>query len=210
MISLFLNTSTKWLHIAILKNNKIVDDIFKHYEKDMSEEALYKIKELFDKNNLVIEDIDEIVCVKGPGSFTGLRIGITIAKTMAYFLNKNLYSVSSLEVLASSVKKDIIVPIIDARRGYVYSAIYDKDYNIIQKESYIKLEDLKDKLKDYKNATFVTTDEFDFDKQEYKPDLENLYANNFKQKENSMTFIPNYLKLTEAEEKLNDRRNNNE
>ena len=157
--------------------------------------------------NLKVENIDEIICVRGPGSFTGLRVGVTIAKTMAYFLNKDLYSVSSLDVLATSCKGKIIVPLIDARRDYVYSAIYDENYNILFKEQYIKLEDLIKQTKTYnKEVTFISYDEFEFNTLEVKPDLNNLFKHNFKRKENALTFVPNYLKKTEAEEKLNDKR----
>ena len=162
---------------------------------------------MLENNKLTPHDIDEIVCVRGPGSFTGLRIGVTIAKTMAYFLNKKLYSTSSLEVMATSVKGEVIVPIIDARRGYVYGAIYNEDYNVILEESYIKLEDIIEKAKMYSDKpVFVTLDEFDFETNAFSPNLNNFYKQNLKKEENSMTFVPNYLKKTEAEEKLNDSR----
>lgn len=207
MISLFLNTSSKLFNAAIVKDGKALDSICKCYDKGLSKEALYEITKLIERCKITINDIDEIMCVKGPGSFTGLRIGVTIAKTMAYFLNKKLYSVSSLEAMATSVKGDVIVPIIDARRGYVYGAIYDKEYNPIMEEQYIKCEDIVNKAKEHSdNPVFVSLDKFDFETIEFKPDLDNLYKYNHKKEEDSMTFIPNYLKLTEAEEKLNDSR----
>ena len=207
MISLFLNTSSKMFNTALVKDNEIIDSIYENYGKDLSKEALYKISQLLDKNNIKPQDINEIICVRGPGSFTGLRIGVTIAKTMAYFLNIKLYSTSSLDVMATSVMGDIIVPLIDARRGYVYGAIYDKNYNPILKESYIKLEELISKAKEYSNnPVFVSLEEFDIETTLYTPDLNNFYKYNLKKEENSMTFVPNYLKRTEAEEKLNDNR----
>ena len=205
MISLFLNTFSKFFHVALVKDNVVVDDVYESYGKDLSKEALYKITLLLEKNNLTIDDISEIVCVKGPGSFTGLRIGVTIAKTMAYFKNIKLYSTSSLDVMATSVSGDVIVPIIDARRGYVYGAIYDSNYNVIMNECYIKCEELLERSRMYSdNPIFVSLDEFDFEVVPFKPDLNNFYKYNLKKEENSMTFIPNYLKRTEAEEKLND------
>ena len=63
--------------------------------------------------------------------------------------------------MATSVTKDLIIPIIDARRGYVYGAIYDKEYNVLMDERYIKLEDLIEKIKTYnKEYIFVSNDEF--------------------------------------------------
>ena len=209
MISLFLNTASSRFNAAIAKDNKVLDSVVSYYEKDLSKDALLEITKLLDNNNLSANDVDEIICVRGPGSFTGLRIGVTIAKTFAYFLKKELYSVSSLDVMASSVSGDVIVPLIDARRGYVYAAIYNKDYNILMNECYIKLDDLLDKVKVYSDeAVFVSLDEFSFETVKYVPDMDKFFSLNFKRKENSMTFVPEYLKRTEAEEKLNGNRDN--
>ena len=209
MISLFLNTASSRFNAAIAKDNKVLDSVVSYYEKDLSKDALLEITKLLDNNNLSANDVDEIICVRGPGSFTGLRIGVTIAKTFAYFLKKELYSVSSLDVMASSVSGDVIVPLIDARRGYVYAAIYNKNYNVLMNECYIKLDDLLDKVEFYSDdAVFVSLDEFSFKTVKYVPDMDKFFSLNFKRKENSMTFVPEYLKRTEAEEKLNGNRDN--
>lgn len=74
-------------------------------------------------------DIDGIVVAKGPGSYTGVRIGVTTAKTLAYALNTKLYGVSSLAALAATVKNDkqkLLVPIIDARREAGYTLVFIK------------------------------------------------------------------------------------
>ena len=200
MISLFLDTSTNIFNTVLLKDNKKIDFFTKEYDKDLSKEALFKIKEMLDRNNLTPSDIDEIVCVRGPGSFTGLRIGVTIAKTMAYFLKKDLYSVSSLDVMATSTNGKVIVPIIDARRGYVYAAIYNENYNVLMEENYIKKEELEEIAKTFSNdITYIEKD--------YIPNIEKLYSCSFKKEEDPITFNPNYLKKPEAEEKLNDSKN---
>lgn len=197
MISLFLDTSTNVFNTVLLKDNKVIDSFTKEYDKDLSKEALFRIKEMLDKNNLKPNDLDEIVCVRGPGSFTGLRIGVTIAKTIAYFLNKNLYSVSSLEVMATSTKGKVIVPIIDARRGYVYAAVYNDNYNTLMEEAYIKKEELDKIAKTFSNdITYVEND--------FTSNIVLLYKCSFKKEENPINFEPNYLKKPEAEEKLND------
>ena len=79
------------------------------------------------KNNL-----DAIAISKGPGSYTGLRIGVSTAKGLCYALDKPLISISTLEALAHQVKTDIglIVPMLDARRMEVYSAIFDSEYKL--------------------------------------------------------------------------------
>ena len=205
MISLFLNTSSNCYSICLSKDNVVIDSFTKEYYKDLSKDALYQITKLLENNNITIDDINDIICVRGPGSFTGLRIGVTIAKTIAYFKNKNLYSTSSLEFMASSVKGDIIVPLIDARRGYVYASIFDKNYNCIKEECYIKLDKLLEEVSKLKGKpVFVTLDEFDFETDKFVPDFDNFFKLDLKRSEDSMTFVPTYLKRTEAEEKLND------
>lgn len=208
MISLFLNTSSNYFNACLAKDNQVIASILKKYDRDLSKEALFEITEMIKNEGLTPENIDEIICVRGPGSFTGLRVGVTIAKTMAYFLNKPLYSVSSLDVMATSVESDIIIPIIDARRDYVYGAIYDKDYNVLMKECYIKLDELLKTVNSYQGKkVFVSYDKFDFETINPNPNLDNLLKQNFKIKEDSLNFIPTYLKRPEAEEKLNDNRN---
>lgn len=209
MISLFLNTSSNYLNIGLLKDNVLINEVYKKLDKDLSKETLFLIKQLLEKENIDKNQIEEVICVKGPGSFTGLRVGTTIAKTFTHFLDKKLYSVSSLEVMATSVKSDIIVPIIDARRGYVYAAIYNKNYERLMEESYIKLDKLKEIVNSFEGEKiYVSNDEFDFPVTKMKPDLNNLFNYNFKKEENSITFTPNYLKKPEAEEKLNDSKGN--
>lgn len=208
MISLFLNTASNCLDIALVKDNVLIDQIYEKLDRDLSRMALFSVKELLGRNGIAPSEIDEVLCVRGPGSFTGLRVGATIGKVFAFFLEKDLYSVSNLYVMATSCKNDYIVPLIDARRGYVYGAIYDKNYNVILEESYIKLDELKEKVSLLDgNICFVSSDDFrELDVLLYKPDINNLYNNMKKRKEDSMTFVPNYLKRTEAEEKINDKR----
>lgn len=206
MISLFLDTSSSYLNIGVLNDKKLLKEEYIYFEKDLSKYALNEIKKLLDSLNLKPNDIDNIYCVNGPGSFTGLRIGVTIAKTFAWGLNKNLYKLSSLFVMANSVSdSDYIIPLIDARRGFVFSAIYDKDYNEIMKETYISKEELLDKVNNLNGTkTFVSTMQIDgLDTFKYIPNLNNLFKNIKEEKVNPHEFVPNYLKQTEAEENLN-------
>ena len=204
MISLFLNTSSEYLHIALLKDNKVYKEKYLKLAKALSKEALINIKYLLEENNLKPNDLEEIICVRGPGSFTGLRVGVTIAKTYAHFLNKKLYSLSSLEVLATSLNSEIIVPLINARRGYVYGAIYDKDYNVLLKEQYLTLEKLQEKAESYnKKITYISNDNFPFLKtSSYIPNLNNTLKFIKLKKEEPLTFVPTYLKKTASEENI--------
>ena len=207
MISLFLNTASNFLNIVLFKESEVLDELYLKLDRDLSKEALFNIKKLLDKNSLSPDDISDIICTRGPGSFTGLRVGVTISKVYSYFLNKKLYSVSTLNIMATSVEGDIIVPLIDARRGFVYGAIYDKDYNVLMDECYLKKEDLIEKANSYgKKVVYVSNDLFeDLEVKKYEPNSLNLLKYINKKEEDPMTFIPNYLKRTEAEENYDKR-----
>ena len=205
MISLFLNTASNYLDIAILKDNKILKEIKLESNRDLSSSTLIEIEKILKETELKPIDIDEIYCVDGPGSFTGLRIGVTISKIYAWSLNKKLYKVSTLFAMATSIEDELIIPLIDARRGYVFAGIYDKNYNNILEDQYIKIEDLQEKVKQLnKSFTYVSTDEFDFEVKKYDSNLNNLFKYLEKEEVDPFTFVPNYLKKTEAEEKLNN------
>jgi tRNA threonylcarbamoyladenosine biosynthesis protein TsaB len=162
------------------------------------------IASLFTNNNIEAKDIDKIIVVDGPGSFTGIRIGISIAKVYSWSLNIPITTITSLEAMALSCEdKDIHVPIINARRGYVYTAIYDKDYNELLKPQHIKLEELQEKLETMDEYEYISNDKFDGinNIKEYNPNLEKV-VNYFKDKDsvNPHAVNPEYLKLTAAEE----------
>jgi len=206
---LYVDTSSAYLYSAIIEGDRIIDQVKRKFGTSLSEEALPEIVNLFTKNILFPKDIDKIIVVNGPGSFTGIRIGITIAKTYAWSLNIPITTISALEAMSLSSKKDTYhVPIIDARRKYVYAAIYDNEQKEVLKPIHIKITDLKKELKKLEDYSIITNDELeDFPKKEkYNPDILKI-VNHFKDKKviNPHAVNPEYLKLTEAEEsKLND------
>lgn len=207
MISLFLDTSSSYLNSAIIKDGKVLKNLYLYLEKDMSKLALFKIKEMLEELNITPNKIDKVIVAKGPGSYTGLRVGVTIAKVFTWGLQKELESLSSLYVLASSVTdSSYIVPVIDARRDYLFASIYDKDYNVILEETYIKKEDLLAKTSLLKGSVkYVSSMEIpDFETIKYIPNIGNMQKHMKPVKENPNEIIPNYLKKTEAEENLND------
>ena len=141
---LYLDTTTSYLYTGIVVDNKLIAEVKEDFGKDLSSVTLKKISEMLETNNLKPNDIDKIIVVNGPGSFTGIRVGITIAKTYAYSLNKEIINITSLEAMAvSSQENTFKIPIIDARRGYVYGAIFNQNNSIVLKPQYIKLDALK-------------------------------------------------------------------
>lgn len=205
---LYIDTSSSYLYAGIAEDNNLLAEVKKEFGTSLSEEALPEIVSLFTKTNLTAKDIDKIIVVNGPGSFTGIRIGITIAKVYAWSLNIPITTITSLEaMMLSSNTNKIKVPMIDARRRYVFSAIYDENNQVILKPQHIKMDDLNKELEKLSDYTIIAKDELEeYDnKEEYNPDILRI-INYFKDKEaiNPHGVNPDYLKLTEAEEsKLN-------
>lgn len=203
MISLFLNTSVDFLSVAIVKDGVVLDSFYTKLNNDLSKITLSVIDDMLNRLSISKRDIKRIVCVNGPGSFTGLRIGVTIAKVWAYSLNIDIVGVSSLYVLATGVEGDYIVPIIDARRGYVYAGIYDKNYNVVMKDCYISLEELSSRVSGLDSFVYVSSNGFN-GSIEYVPNVERIFKYlDMDNVSDSFSFVPNYLKRVEAEEKLN-------
>ena len=158
---LYIDTSSSYLYTAIVENGKLLSEIKEEFGQSLSEVALPKIASMFEKTNLEAKDINKIIVVDGPGSFTGIRIGITIAKVYAWSLNIPITTITSLEAMAlSSDEEKVHVPMINARREYVYTAIYDKDYNELLKPQHIKLEDLLKELEKINEYEFISNDKF--------------------------------------------------
>lgn len=201
---LYVDTSSNFLYSGIVENDKILAEIKEEFGQNLSEVALPKIVELFDKTNLKAKDINKIIVVNGPGSFTGIRIGITIAKVYAWSLNIPITTISSLEAMAiSSENEKLHIPMINARRGYVYGAIYDSSYKEILKPRHIELDKLMKYLNDKEDYEIISNDNFDDEikRERYDPSILKI-VNYFKDKEtiNPHSVNPEYLKLTAAEE----------
>lgn len=202
MISLFVDTALSFIRIALFKDDKIVDLINEKCEKNMSSIFDIRVKDLFKRNNLELNQVDRIYTVTGPGSFTGIRVGMTFSKVLAFSLNKKITPISELQVLASSnSSSNFIAPLIDARRGYVYAGVYDGNLDVVYSDRYILLDDF---LNCFSDVLFVGYDCFDQIKLiEPDIDFEKIILKN----KNSIqvdhhVLVPNYLKLTEAEENL--------
>lgn len=117
---LFIDTHSENLYIAIKADNKIFD-IRKNSNRSHSEIAIPSLIELLEQTRINLKDLDEIIVVNGPGSFTGVRIGVTIAKTIAYSLNIPIKSITALEALGESEKSEFDIIAIRDSKG-VYSA----------------------------------------------------------------------------------------
>jgi len=208
MITLYLDTTSSFLYTAIIKDEHIYAEIKEKLDNRLSEYTLPRIEEMLKIKGISIDEISKIIVVNGPGSFTGIRIGLTIAKTLAWAKNIPIIPISSLEAMAlsSDGEYDYVVPAIDARRGFVYASIYDvKNNSFVMNEKHILLDTLNIALDSLiGDACFISNDMINsnYDVQPYDPKIEKI-VNVVKDREgvNPHSVDANYLKMTEAEEK---------
>ncbi len=123
MYTLILDSSNVNLSIGIAKDNKIIDEISYEAWQRQSELMIPELEKLMKKNNITRNDIKEVVASIGPGSYTGVRIALTIAKVMVLALNIPLYTISSLHAMKDGNNASICV--INARSSRSYIGVYE-------------------------------------------------------------------------------------
>lgn len=124
---LSIDTSNYTLGVALLDGMEVKGEYMTNLKKNHSVRVMPAIETLMKDCDIKPSELDKIVVAKGPGSYTGVRIGVTIAKTLAWTLNIPIVGVSSLEALAASAGRyfnGVISPLFDARRGQIYTGLY--------------------------------------------------------------------------------------
>uniref|UniRef100_UPI00404B1AB6 tRNA (adenosine(37)-N6)-threonylcarbamoyltransferase complex dimerization subunit type 1 TsaB n=1 Tax=Flavobacterium sp. TaxID=239 RepID=UPI00404B1AB6 len=131
-----IETATKNCSVSLSENGKLIafeeeaDAQYSHAEK-----LHVFIEKVITESGISYQDLNAIAVSKGPGSYTGLRIGVSAAKGLAYALNIPLISVDTLLIMAKSVQAEpnsLIIPMIDARRMEVFTATFDSEFNLIE------------------------------------------------------------------------------
>jgi len=204
MITLFIDTSFSDVSIALLRNGKVINKIVKSIPNEHSKYAVSYVDEVLKKSNIKPTEVNNIMVVNGPGSFTGIRIGLTIAKVYAYLLNIEVTLVSSLKTLALSVFGEYILSIIDAKNNNCYLCLYDNEYNEIIKEHFGNYEEVNEIIDKYNNIKIATNCNLDLENcyiiNEINIERINLYYST-KESVNAHMVLPNYLKLHQVLEK---------
>ena len=227
-----IDTSAKTSSVGICEDNQIIDELFLDKGLTHSETILPMIDEILTRNGLSLDDIDALSVNNGPGSFTGIRIGVAVVKGLAFDKDIPCYEVSTLDSIAYNCrnKNGLVVAVMDARRNQVYNANYQvidgkaekikDDRSILIKDLYIEISeydgdvfvigDGQDKVKVFFEDNNMTKDNF------YYPD----YYNNLQKgintaliaydclenKKSGEEILPSYLKLSQAEQELRKKR----
>lgn len=209
MICLFFDTSSDLLKVSLIKDNKIIFDKELHTKNDHSSYLVPTIDEAFKSNNIDFKELDEIIVGNGPGSFTGTRISIAVAKTYAFSFNIPVYMISSLEELIyDNDGYDFYVPIIEEKKENLYFSIFDKDKKRVMDDTYSSTEYMYKKLEELDGKILLIS----LSDKEYEKYytvkasinalniMKNIDVNN--EKVNPHLLKPNYIKKIEAEAKL--------
>lgn len=191
MIVLSTDSSSKVATVALLKDNTLLGEYVLNDKREHSVLLMPMIENLLKECNLTIDDIDGYVVSKGPGSFTGLRIGMATIKGLSFGNNKPYVSISSLDALAYSLISfnGIICPIMDALRENVYVGLYKNNEGELQnilEPTPMDLDDLLALLKEKNEKVIFTGDGLAKHKEYIKANFKDAH------------FAPNHLSIIRA------------
>lgn len=148
MITILLDSSNTNLSVGIARDNLLLEYISYEAWQRQSEYMIPELDKLLSKYNVSRDEIKEVMVAKGPGSYTGVRIAITIAKTIATALDAKLYAVSSLRVQKAC--KNPSICLINARSGRSYIGVYEDD-KVLLDDQIMKNEDVLNYIKEHPN-----------------------------------------------------------
>jgi tRNA threonylcarbamoyladenosine biosynthesis protein TsaB len=160
MIILSIDTTTLSCSVALLQENTLLAEATLNIKKTHSERLMPLLDNLLKESGIERDAIDAIAVAAGPGSFTGLRIGVSTARALAQGLGIPVVSVCTLDALAEAIPVPavLICPLLDARRSQVYTAIYRRSLEpphrltALLEPTAIALDDLVSKLNSYDEA----------------------------------------------------------
>ena len=191
MYSLFFDTCYKKLNIIISKDDDVLDSYSEECNKKQSEYLFTKLDELFKKNNVSKKEISAIYITLGPGSYTGVRIALTLAKVLCSIKSIPLYTISSLKFYAAGKKNAMVL--MDARAERAYIGIYNENKEVL-KDQIKYLKDIDPSGYDvYLDGELIGKDHKDIDIVEAFKNTKN----EFKRIDNVDGLTPIYLKESE-------------
>ncbi|WP_462249022.1 tRNA (adenosine(37)-N6)-threonylcarbamoyltransferase complex dimerization subunit type 1 TsaB [Ferruginibacter sp.] len=127
-----IDTATETAQVSFAKDGKVLQSITNEMQKDHASFLQTAIQQLAKKSSIALADVDAIAVTAGPGSYTGIRVGMASAKGLCYALNKPLIAINTLQVLTVAAQQELnntpeilFCPMIDARRMEVFTAIYN-------------------------------------------------------------------------------------
>jgi tRNA threonylcarbamoyladenosine biosynthesis protein TsaB len=217
MLTLSIDTSTNILSVVLVRDDEVLASLDEQTKNNQSEILMSRIETMAAECCLLPTDLERIAVAVGPGSYTGIRVGVAAAKSLGYTLNIPVIGISSLEIMANAVDRTgIVVSMIDARRGTVFAGAYDSNGEHVIPDGHYTIDGLlsqldfendnvsfvgdgaavhRDQLLAIDNAHVVAESDFNRSKAEVLAELARLGS----QQESIHLLVPNYLRKTEAE-----------
>jgi len=127
--------------IALIKRDSVIEEVELHSSDGFAHILFGEIEALLARHRLKLSDIGVFACASGPGSFTGVRVGLTAAKGLAEATGRKVIAISNLQALASFGTRAMRATVIDARRGQIFGAVYNGALELVSDEVVIKLDD---------------------------------------------------------------------
>lgn len=193
MKTMIIDTSSDYLFISFLDNEDEIYRIVFEGKNNHSEHLIKFIDEGLSKTKLTVKDFDQIICGIGPGSYTGIRLSLSVAKMFAWTANIPLYTISSLDILSSGYYEEnrIIITSLKAKKNYVYTNViqYQNGHAVrIVDDVFLSDEEFKEKILSQYDS-YLLVDEV------YKFNAEHISKSPFLQNvEQIHQIVPNYLR----------------
>jgi tRNA threonylcarbamoyladenosine biosynthesis protein TsaB len=145
---LAIDTTSEFGSVALADGDLVIEEVALHSPDGFAHVIFGEIEALLARHNLTITDIEGLAAAAGPGSFTGVRVGLTAAKGLAEAMHRQVVAVSNLQALAWFGTCALRAPVIDARRGEIFGAVYDADLRLVVPEAVIKFDEFVETLPD--------------------------------------------------------------
>ena len=160
---LAFETSAKAASVALTDGNRLLAESYQNTGMTHSQTLMVMAEDMLKQCGLTPADVDAVAVAEGPGSFTGVRIGVAAAKGFAWGRQLPCYGISTLEAMAESlgIWQGYLCPVMDARRSQVYNALFYVNRGIITRltpDRAIALQDLKEEIKIFAEPVFLVGD----------------------------------------------------
>lgn len=234
MTILAIDSSGLVASVAIMTEEAMLAEYTVNYKKTHSQTLLPMIDEIVTMLEIDLKNIDAIAIAKGPGSFTGLRIGSATAKGLGLALDKPIIEIPTLDALAYNVFSldSVICPLMDARRNQVYTGLYafkEGEFTVLEEQCVVELPEIIDKVNKLEKRVVFLGDGVDAYKEQIKELVEvpHLFAPSHIAKQRAgavgalafkyynentmktaMEHVPTYLRLSQAERELAEKQKN--
>ena len=224
MLILAFETSAKAASVALTENGKLLGESYQNTGLTHSQTLMVMAEDMLKQCGKTVDDVTAVAVAEGPGSFTGVRIGVAAAKGFAWGKQIPCYGISTLEAMAESlgIYEGYVCPVMDARRSQVYNALFYVNHGTIQRlqeDRAIALSDLAEELKTLEGPIYLVGDGSDLTYKTLSSEINNLILPPEHRKHQRATGVailaakkqaagdigdgaalqPNYLRLSQAE-----------